>query len=202
MGVRKISKPQQSRAVQTEIRILQAAVRVLIENGYEGFSTNHVADVAGCNIGTVYRYFPDKNAIVVRIYQDWLDQITADNQAYLEQMDQISGPADLIEGIYRENLRNMKEDDHRLAVELDKVLRLNKHVADMDRAHDAGLIALIQQYDPGAPPLVEIVEYWLDLALTLMVLVHLTPAEKRPFVIDQTAKTIRATVERYRAELG
>jgi AcrR family transcriptional regulator len=44
-------------------RILEAATRVLSTHGYAQMSTNRVADVAGVSVGSLYRYFSDKEEI-------------------------------------------------------------------------------------------------------------------------------------------
>jgi AcrR family transcriptional regulator len=43
--------------------IVLAAERVLLSHGVDGLTTNRVAEVAGVSIGSVYQYFPNKQAI-------------------------------------------------------------------------------------------------------------------------------------------
>ncbi|GAA2642050.1 putative transcriptional regulator, TetR family protein [Paractinoplanes durhamensis] len=45
-------------------RILAAAAQVLEERGYAGLSTNRVADRAEVSVGSLYRYFADKNELI------------------------------------------------------------------------------------------------------------------------------------------
>lgn len=45
-------------------RIIAAGREVLVQAGYEGFSTNRVAEQAGVSPGSLYQYFPDKAAIL------------------------------------------------------------------------------------------------------------------------------------------
>lgn len=49
-------------------RILQAAVRVLGDEGALGFTTTRVADEAGISVGSLYQYFPNKHAIVSALH--------------------------------------------------------------------------------------------------------------------------------------
>jgi AcrR family transcriptional regulator len=58
-------KPRQARAVDTVETIFEAAARILQTEGRAGFNTNRVAEVAGISIGTLYSYFPDKEAILL-----------------------------------------------------------------------------------------------------------------------------------------
>jgi AcrR family transcriptional regulator len=45
-------------------RIVAAGRRVLVQDGYDAFSTNRVAAAAGISPGSLYQYFPDKTAIL------------------------------------------------------------------------------------------------------------------------------------------
>lgn len=44
-------------------RILEAATQVLARQGYPSMSTNRVAETAGVSVGSLYRYFSDKQEI-------------------------------------------------------------------------------------------------------------------------------------------
>ena len=54
----------QSRSLATVQAILEAAARVLSRHSLPGFNTNRVAEVAGVSIGTLYQYFPNKEALI------------------------------------------------------------------------------------------------------------------------------------------
>lgn len=43
--------------------LLEAAAQVLEAKGLEGFNTNAVAERAGVSIGSLYQYFPSKDAL-------------------------------------------------------------------------------------------------------------------------------------------
>src|SRR5262249_7673400 len=59
-----VRSPRQSRGVDTVRFILDAADRILAEEGPAGVTTKHVARVAGVGVGTVYQYFPDRAALL------------------------------------------------------------------------------------------------------------------------------------------
>jgi AcrR family transcriptional regulator len=71
--------PRQRRARVTVEILLEAATRILDRDGLEGFTTNHVAEVAGVSIGTLYQYYPNKAALVAaliqRAQQDFADKV-------------------------------------------------------------------------------------------------------------------------------
>jgi len=61
--------PAQSRAVETVAVILEAAARILEERGFAGYTTNAVAERAGVSIGSLYQYFPGKDALTVALIE-------------------------------------------------------------------------------------------------------------------------------------
>jgi len=51
-------------------KILDAALRVFAERGYHGTNVPEVATEAGVGVGSLYRYFADKQALVNEVYRD------------------------------------------------------------------------------------------------------------------------------------
>src|SRR6185437_1910622 len=62
---RKLASQERSR--QTVNSILEATTRVLIKDGYDRASTNKIAAVAGVSVGSLYQYFPSKEALVAAV---------------------------------------------------------------------------------------------------------------------------------------
>jgi AcrR family transcriptional regulator len=60
-------QPQQSRSAQLVADILEAATRVLVRDGAYHFTTARVAEAAGVSVGSLYQYFPNKEAILFRL---------------------------------------------------------------------------------------------------------------------------------------
>ncbi|BBU19396.1 TetR family transcriptional regulator [Acinetobacter sp. BEC1-S18-ESBL-01] len=60
-------RPRQTRSVATFEAILEAAARILETLGFAGFNTNAVAELAGVSIGSLYQYFPSKDALIVEL---------------------------------------------------------------------------------------------------------------------------------------
>jgi len=56
-------------------RIIAAARAVLIADGYESLSTNRVATKAGISPGSLYQYFPDKQAILDVVIGRYADEL-------------------------------------------------------------------------------------------------------------------------------
>lgn len=56
--------PSQDRAQSTVEALLQATAQILQKEGEAALTTNHVAEVAGYSIGTLYQYFPNKDSLI------------------------------------------------------------------------------------------------------------------------------------------
>ena len=68
-------RPRQVRSLETTRVILEAAARVLREEGPASFNTNRVAEVAGVSVGSLYQYYPNKAALLFQL--DVLDSKVA-----------------------------------------------------------------------------------------------------------------------------
>lgn len=66
-------EPRQARSRATVEAIVQAGARILSDEGWAGFTTNRVAELAGVSIGSLYQYFPDKLSLVDAIRHRHLD---------------------------------------------------------------------------------------------------------------------------------
>jgi AcrR family transcriptional regulator len=61
--------PVQERSRATVEEILSAAAQVFEAHGYAAGTTNRIAERAGVSIGTLYQYFPSKEAIAVALLE-------------------------------------------------------------------------------------------------------------------------------------
>ncbi|MBL8260013.1 MAG: TetR/AcrR family transcriptional regulator [Candidatus Competibacteraceae bacterium] len=59
-------------------RILRAARQCFVESGFRAASMASLAETAGMSAGLIYRYFENKNAIILAIIQQYLDEVQAD----------------------------------------------------------------------------------------------------------------------------
>src|SRR5215510_12666920 len=57
----------QARSRVTVDALLGATARILVKEGYDRASTNRIAHVAGVSIGSLYQYFPSKEALVAAV---------------------------------------------------------------------------------------------------------------------------------------
>lgn len=67
--------PKQARARQTVETLLDTTAQILLEEGGERLTTNYLAEKAGYSIGTVYQYFPNRQAIVLALIERQRDKV-------------------------------------------------------------------------------------------------------------------------------
>ncbi|MEW5740778.1 MAG: TetR/AcrR family transcriptional regulator [Myxococcota bacterium] len=75
---RKAPKQERSRAMVDAL--LDATTRILLKDGWDGLSTNKVAAMAGVSVGSLYQYFPSKEALVHEVLQRWGLRLMEDMQ--------------------------------------------------------------------------------------------------------------------------
>jgi AcrR family transcriptional regulator len=61
--------PTQRRATATVEAILEAAAHILETRGFEGYTTNAVAERAGVSIGSLYQYYPNRDALTAALIE-------------------------------------------------------------------------------------------------------------------------------------
>lgn len=74
--------PSQERSRRTVERILAAAAVVFDEAGYAGATTNDIAREAGISIGSLYQYFPHKDALLVELAHRHVNEVVAAVDAF------------------------------------------------------------------------------------------------------------------------
>jgi AcrR family transcriptional regulator len=80
-------RPRQQRSKATVDTILQATTRVLVKQGFDGLSTNAVASAAGVSIGSLYQYFPNKEALVLALIDRHMEEM---NSAILAELTRVA----------------------------------------------------------------------------------------------------------------
>ena len=79
--------PSQARSAQTVDLILMAAGDVLERHGFDGYTTNAIAERAGVSIGSLYQYFPGKDAITVALIERTSGGLVEEMRGALQQQD-------------------------------------------------------------------------------------------------------------------
>lgn len=68
-------RPSQGRALMTYDAILEAAAILFARDGFEAASTTRIAEYAGVSVGSLYEYFPSKDALVAQLLKRHCDSM-------------------------------------------------------------------------------------------------------------------------------
>ncbi|MCU1546146.1 MAG: TetR/AcrR family transcriptional regulator [Homoserinimonas sp.] len=96
------NEPVQARSTARLSRLLDAAAEVIDEIGFERLTTAMVAERAGASIGTVYRYFPDRIAVLqslsMRTATDFAERVSSalQDEKLVTWLDAVDASIDLV----------------------------------------------------------------------------------------------------------
>jgi AcrR family transcriptional regulator len=138
-------KPRQERSQATVEAILSATARVLCSTGYDHASTNRIALAAGVSVGSLYQYFPSKEALVAALVEKHTDQMMSLLRAKLAEVALAPLPVavrTMIEAMFDAHAVDPKL--HKVLIEqVPRIGRLEKLV-DMDHEIEVLLAAYLQ----------------------------------------------------------
>ena len=111
-------KPRQVRAELTRDRILTAAAHVFTEHGYAAGTTNRIAEQARVSIGSLYQYFPNKDAILAELMVRHIDR-GAWHQA--DDLDLSPGTLEtVVRALVRDAVDNHRDDPRLLRIMIEE----------------------------------------------------------------------------------
>lgn len=97
--------PSQPRSAHTVEAILEGAAHILEQHGLDGYTTNAIAARAGVSIGSLYQYFPTKEAVTVALIERERTELVRDAMQALAQADRRAALHQLIAVAVRHQLR-------------------------------------------------------------------------------------------------
>ena len=138
-------RPRQDRSKATVDTILAATARVLVKHGFDGLTTNAVATAAGVSIGSLYQYFPNKEALVAALIEHHVEQMNGAVLAELTRVAQLP-VAEAVRSVVELTIRAHAVDPELHRVLTEQVPRVGRlaRLRDFDElAHRmvAGLLA-------------------------------------------------------------
>lgn len=129
--------PVQNRSKITVEAILAAAAQIFELHGYAGGTTNRIAERAGVSVGTLYQYFPSKEALAVALLEqhiqetqrrmrEWVGHMVAENHALHEALeDYVAGMMDV--HVERPRLQHILLEETPLPVHIHQLLLEAEH---------------------------------------------------------------------------
>ncbi|QHF03650.1 TetR family transcriptional regulator [Pseudomonas asturiensis] len=175
--------PAQARSRATVDAIIQAATYILTKVGWEGLTTNAIAERAGVNIGSLYQFFPNKEAIIAELQRRHATDTRTDLLEVLRVLPDQPSLRDALRLIVE-----MLVAEHRIAPALHKAIheelpRTVRHLED-------GKDSLQQQFAQVLKPLMKNVPD-PELSIYLMsiaahAIIHTVTADQ-PTLLEQPA---------------
>jgi AcrR family transcriptional regulator len=139
-------KPLRSDAERNRLRILAAAAEVFAERGLDA-SLDDIAVAAGVGVGTVYRRFPDKDALIDALFEHKIADVEALARDALALEDPWESFASFMRGVCRlqaedrglkEALLTRDRGRDRVALARDRIAPLAVQI--LHRAQEAGVV--------------------------------------------------------------
>lgn len=156
MTGKKRQKPRQKRSQQTVGYIFEATAQLLQTTEARNLTTNHIAKRAGYSVGTLYRYFPDKRAVMFGMAQrEFMNVEQHIKQAFADAKPQCGGDLILIfvaallrpfkgrRAIRGKLARSLIGDHEFIALVYDMYERLIKRLQDRLIAYDSNTYVAI-----------------------------------------------------------
>lgn len=145
-------EPLQDRSQAMVDDIVEAAARILVEQGYEQMTTNAVAERAGVSVGSLYQYFPHKDALIAELIDRRADAERSFMQAWIAEVaaDDLESA---LEAIVRGALAFRATDPelhHALLVQMPHIGRFDRLREQVELAA-RGLVVLLERFRSRLP---------------------------------------------------
>jgi AcrR family transcriptional regulator len=159
--------PRQARAQATRDAIIEAAAHIIASRGLAAFNTNAVAERAGVSIGSLYQYFPNKDALMVALVK----------QQQTRQLDTLKAAVFAVKGS-----------------DLETVVRALIKAA-MRHHRDDSLLASAIDHEEARLPIDNLLDAYLDRSGALVAeLIPQFAGEMRPIEPERLVRTLPAIV--------
>jgi AcrR family transcriptional regulator len=190
-------QPRQVRAELTRQRILTAAAHVFGEHGYSSGTTNRIAERAGISIGSLYQYFPNKDAILAELMIRHLDDGAAATAKI--QAGRLPGPIEEVFHVFvRGAIETHLDEPRLLRVLLEQAPRSRDLLEKMERLKQSLVTYLRELLDSHPEVRVADTETAARLIVTTVELVvHQLVADHEPVDVRRLETEMVAMLTRY-----
>ena len=193
-------KPKQERSAAMVEALIEAAARVFVKEGYAKATTNKIAAAAGVSVGSLYQYFPSKDAIAVELLRRYREGLIEVVSARLAGVTDESFE-EVVRGLLGDLVRAKNIDPALHRVLIEQVLRTTAR-KELEGFEDALESALATALDAAKVPLPN-----RELAAFVLVRVVLgvahavvvdRPKHKTPELVDELTHLVVGYVRRRR----
>ncbi|AGL18151.1 TetR/AcrR family transcriptional regulator [Actinoplanes sp. N902-109] len=188
--------PRQVRAELTRERILTAAAHVFAEHGYAAGTTNRIAERARISIGSLYQYFPNKDAILAALLVQHIDRGTWTGA---DRIDLAPGTLrTAVQAVVRDAITNHSDDPHLLRIMIEEA-PLSQELLDTIARHGKDRVTQLRDL-LGRHPDVRVRN--LDVAAELILFTvelntHKLMADPRSIPVETVEQELVDMVTRY-----
>lgn len=152
-----LNKPRkqarQARSRATQEAVLEAAARILETQGAQNLNTNAIAELAGVSVGSLYQYFPNKEAILATIMRNKRRDLLENMRKALHETKQASAE-DAVDAVMRAGLMHQFARPT-LAMRLEYLepqLGLKDESAELSTQMAELIISVARRIQPDAGP--------------------------------------------------
>ena len=180
-----------------------AATRVFARYGYARATTNRIAEAAGVSVGSLYQYFPSKDAIAIELLRRYRERLTARIAAKVGEMNEATF-RDVVHALVTALLHDDEVDDSLRRLLIEHVLRTEARSAlsGFEERIEAVLVDALR----AAKEQVSVKDYELCafvLVRTVLAVTHGAvvdnPRHNRPALAEELTRLIVRYVGRRRA---
>jgi AcrR family transcriptional regulator len=187
-------QPQQERGEKRVEEILDAAAEVIAEVGVEAATTNAIAERAGSSVGSLYHFFPNKEAIVLGL--------AARYEAEIRELNRASMPVEaaklpiplMVEGIVTPLARFMERNPAYISIfHATKNPRTPGCMTDELSEAIVGLVEqLMASRSPHVPPELRRLRAGVAVELVHRMLEYawVSPPARRPGIVEELKKLL------------
>ncbi|QUQ63957.1 TetR/AcrR family transcriptional regulator [Kutzneria sp. CA-103260] len=189
-------KPRQVRAELTRERILAAAAHVFVEHGYAAGTTNRIAERAGISIGSLYQYYPNKDAILAELLVRHIDR---GRWTGADELDLSPGSlAAAVRALVQDAIHNHRDDPQLLRIMIEEAPRSRELLDTIDR-HSRLRVGHLRDLLARHPDVrVRDLDMAADLILfTVEVNTHKVLADQRSVSVESLENELVDMVTRY-----
>ncbi|MFH8442023.1 TetR/AcrR family transcriptional regulator [Streptomyces sp. NPDC018026] len=189
-------KPRQVRAELTRERVLTAAAQVFGEYGYAAGTTNRIAERARMSIGSLYQYFPNKDAILAELLVRHIDRGAWTGT---EELDTTPGSlSETVRALVRDAIDHHRDDPQLLRMMIEEAPVSDELLEAIDR-HGKARVGQVREVFARHPD-VRVGD--LDMAAELVVgtvemNTHKLMAGPQPVQVERLETELVAMITRY-----
>jgi AcrR family transcriptional regulator len=197
MDVEPRKRPRQGRAKVTVESIVEATAQVLLEHGYDKFTTARAAERAGVSIGSLYQYFPNKAALASAVIDRCCENFLASFRSAMPRGSR-AGLAEAVEAMIDVTLvsHRLTPELHKMVNDLAPRLGIEERTATAGRAAAHMIESTLRGYADEIAPEVDIAAAATVIEALLEALAHRNLAHSGPdrnsLLATEAARMIRS----------